>query len=120
MLNFEEELKNILATYLVVELENEVLGYLGMWFIIDECHVTNIAVKSKYRRKGIATKLIKEMFKLCKEQCISYAFLEVRISNLSAQKLYERFGFKSEGIRKEYYKNPDGSYEDALLMTKEF
>lgn len=118
--SFEEELKNILATYLVAKENNKVIGYLGMWFVIDECHITNIAVHSSYRRNGIASKLIKEMFKLCNSHGISYILLEVRANNIPAQKLYESFGFKSDGIRKNYYKNPDGTYEDAILMTKEF
>ena len=52
--SFEEELKNILATYLVAKIDENIVGYLGMWFIMDECHITNIAVSSNYRRMGIA------------------------------------------------------------------
>lgn len=118
--SFEEELKNILATYLVAKLNDEIVGYIGMWFVIDECHITNVAVHSKYRRMGIASSLIKETLKLCSSHGISYILLEVRANNIPAQKLYESFGFKSDGIRKGYYKNPDETYEDAVLMTKEF
>ena len=118
--SFEEELKNILATYLVAKLNDEIVGYIGMWFVIDECHITNVAVHSKYRRMGIASCLIKETLKLCNGHGISYILLEVRTNNIPAQKLYESFGFKSDSIRKGYYKNPDGTYEDAILMTKEF
>ena len=118
--SFEEDLKNILATYLVAKLNNEIVGYIGMWFVIDECHITNIAVHSKYRRQGIAKKLVNEMIKLCDSHGISYILLEVRANNIPAQKLYESFGFKSDGIRKGYYKNHDGTYDDAILMTKEF
>lgn len=118
--SFEEELKNILATYLVAKIDDKVVGYIGMWFVIDECHITNVAVHSKYRRMGIASELIKKMFKLCNSHGISYILLEVRANNNPAQKLYESFGFKSNGIRKGYYKNPDGTYENAILMIKEF
>ena len=118
--SFEEELNNILATYLVAKIDGQVVGYIGMWFVMDECHIMNVAVSSKYRRMGIASKLIKEMFKLCGNHGISYILLEVRANNIPAQKLYESLGFKKEGIRKGYYKNPDGTYEDAILMTKEF
>ncbi len=117
--SFEEELKNILATYLVARQDNIIVGYIGMWFVMDECHITNIAVHSDFRRQGIASKLIKQMIKLCKEHEISYILLEVRKNNISAQKLYEKFGFKSDGIRKDYYKNPDNTREDAILMSKE-
>ena len=118
--SFEEELKNILATYLVAKLNDKIVGYIGMWFVIDECHITNVAVHSDFRRMGIASELIKHMIKLCDSHGISYILLEVRANNIPAQKLYESFGFKSDGIRKGYYKNPDGTYEDAILMTKEF
>ena len=69
---------------------------------------------------GIASKLVKELLTNCNEHGISYIYLEVRFNNFSAQKLYEKFGFQSDGIRKEYYKNPDGTYDDAILMTKAF
>lgn len=117
--SFEEELKNILATYLVAKINKKVVGYIGSWMVIDECHITNIAVHSRYRRKGIAKKLVNELLHYCNEHGISYILLEVRLNNISAQKLYESFGFQLDGVRKSYYKNPDGTYEDAILMTKE-
>lgn len=117
--SFEEELKNILATYLVAKIDNKIVGYIGMWFVMDECHITNIAVHSEYRKKGIASTLINEMLKLCKEHQTTYIMLEVRINNIPAQKLYSKFGFSDDVIRKDYYKNPDGTREDALLMSKE-
>ncbi len=85
---------------------------------MDECHITNIAVLKEYRRNHVATKLIQEMFALCKEHKTNYIMLEVRKSNLAAQKLYQKFGFQEEVIRKEYYKNPDGTREDAIIMSQ--
>ena len=117
--SFEEELKNMLAMYLVAKENNQVIGYIGSWMIVDECHITNVAVLSSYRRKGIASKLVKELIKYCNENGFSYMLLEVRLNNISAQRLYEKFGFNVDGIRKGYYKNPDGTYDDAILMTKE-
>ncbi len=117
--SFEEELKNLLATYLVAKEEEKIIAYIGMWFVMDECHIMNIAVLPEYRRQGIATSLINEMFKLCKEHETHYVMLEVRKENLSAQNLYKKFGFTEEVIRKEYYKNPDGTREDAIVMSKE-
>lgn len=117
--SFEEELKNILATYLVAKIDNKVVGYIGMWFVMDECHITNIAVHSEYRKNGIASKLINEMLKLCTEHETTYIMLEVRASNIPAQNLYSKFGFTEEVVRKDYYKNPDNTREDAIVMSKE-
>lgn len=117
--SFEEELKNMFATYLIAKIDNKVVGYIGLWFVMDECHVTNIAVHSEYRRNKIATKLIEEMLTLCKEHEISYILLEVRKSNLPAINLYKKFGFNEDSIRKDYYKNPDNTREDAIMMSLE-
>lgn len=117
--SFEEELKNILATYLVAKIDNKIVGYIGMWFVMDECHITNIAVHSEYRKKGIASTLINEMLKLCVEHETTYIMLEVRASNIPAQNLYSKFGFTEEVVRKGYYKNPDNTREDAIVMSKE-
>lgn len=117
--SFEEELKNIFATYLVAKLDNRIVGYLGLWFVMDECHITNIAVHSDFRKQNIATRLIQEMFKLCKEHETTYITLEVRKSNVPAISLYKKFGFKDEVIRKDYYKNPDNTREDAIIMNIE-
>ena len=117
--SFEEELNNILATYLVAKIDNKVVGYIGMWFVMDECHITNVAVHSEYRNNKIATRLINELLNLCKEHGTTYIMLEVRTNNIPAQNLYSKFGFTEEVIRKDYYKNPDGTREDALVMSKE-
>lgn len=118
--SFEEELNNMLATFLVAKVENRVVGYIGMWFVMDECHVANIAVSKEYRRKGIATQLVNELLKLCKQHHTTYVMLEVRVTNLPAQKLYAKLGFKDEVLRKNYYRNPDGTREDAIIMSLEF
>ncbi len=117
--SFEEELKNILATYLVAKYENKVIGYIGMWFVMDECHITNVAVHSDYRKQKVAERLVQKMFELCKEHECTYATLEVRKNNFPAQNLYKKFGFREEALRKGYYQNPDGTREDALVMSIE-
>ena len=61
--SFEDEFSNMFATYLVAKLEEKVVGFIGLWFIMDECHITNIAVLKEYRNKHVATKLVEEMFK---------------------------------------------------------
>ena len=118
--SFEEELNNMFATFLVAKVKEQIVGYIGMWFVMDECHVANIAVSKEYRRKGIATQLVNELLKLCREHRTTYVMLEVRVTNLAAQKLYAKFGFKDEVLRKNYYRNPDGTHEDAIIMSLEF
>lgn len=118
--SFEEELRNMLATYLVAKIDEKIVGYIGMQFVMDECHILNIAIDSEYRRMGIATKLVNELFKLCKSHKTTYVILEVRITNIPAQKLYSKLGFKDEVLRKDYYRNPDGTREDAIVMSLEF
>lgn len=118
--SFEEELKNLLAYYFVARIENRIVGYIGMWFVMDECHITNIAVHEEYRRQKIASKLIEKMLEECKEHGTTYIELEVREKNLAAQKLYEKYGFQEECIRKDYYKNPDQTKESAVIMTRDF
>lgn len=115
----EEELNNMLATYLVAKIDDKIIGYIGMWFVMDECHIMNVAVHSKYRRKKVASMLVNKMLELCKEHETRVAILEVRANNFSAQSLYSKFGFASEVVRKGYYKNPDNTREDAIVMVKE-
>ncbi len=117
--SIEDELKNLLATYLVAKINDEVMGFIGLWFVMDECHITNIAVSKKYRNNHIATALVNEMFELCKEHETMYVLLEVRNSNKAAKELYKKFGFNEDAVRKEYYKNPDGTREDAIIMSLE-
>ncbi|MBR3888854.1 MAG: ribosomal protein S18-alanine N-acetyltransferase [Clostridia bacterium] len=117
--SFEEEMSNMLATYLVAKLDDKVVGFIGLWFVMDECHITNIAVHNEYRNKHIATELVNAMFEYCKEHETSYVLLEVRSSNVAAKELYKKFGFKEDVVRKDYYKNPDNTREDAIVMSLE-
>lgn len=100
--------------YIVVEEDNTIIGYAGAWIVLDEGQITNIAIKSSYRRQGYGTmltrKLIKELFTLGMQEI----FLEVRISNIPAISLYRRLGFTVKGVRKSYYSEPT---EDAYIMS---
>jgi ribosomal-protein-alanine N-acetyltransferase len=107
----------MLATYLVAKRDNKVVGFIGLWFVMDECHITNIAVHNEYRNKHIATELVNAMFECCKEHESAYVLLEVRSSNVPAKELYKKFGFKEDVVRKGYYKNPDNTREDAIVMS---
>ena len=111
--SIRKELKNDLARYLVAELDNKIVGYVGVWFVVDEGHITNVAVHSDYRGKKIGDKLVKEMVKLCEESKLVAMTLEIRSSNTVAQNLYRKYGFKMGGIRKEYYSD---NKEDAIIM----
>ena len=111
--SIRKELKNNLARYLVAQLDNKIVGYVGVWFVVDEGHITNVAVHSDYRGKKIGDRLVKEMVELCKENNLVAMTLEVRASNTVAQNLYRKYGFKMGGIRKEYYND---NKEDAIIM----
>ena len=114
--SFEYEMKeNDKAIYVIAEYGGNVLGYAGMWKILDEDHITNIAVLREFRQKGIATMLIKKLLDLAKEASINSFTLEVKSTNDVAIKLYENFGFKKCGLRKGYYKD---TQDDALIMWK--
>ncbi len=123
--SFEEELQNTLATFLVAKISSseqgimteKIIGYIGMWFVLDECQIINLAVDPIYQKHGVATALLSELFKQCTRNKTTYVTLEVRATNLPAQKLYAKFGFKEETFRKNYYKNPDGTREDAIIMS---
>lgn len=104
---------NEVALYLVAKIENKAVGYIGVWRIIDEGHITNVAVHSDYRGLGIGSMLVSELLSLCKKDGINSFTLEVRKSNDIAQKLYRKYGFEERGIRKNYYED---NKEDAVIM----
>ena len=115
--SFHKELQNVFAKYLVVLSDNKVLAFGGMWIIIDEAHITNIAVHPDYRGLGLGDRIMESMISQCKSQRVSAMTLEVRESNLPAQNLYKKYGFNEEGIRKSYYED---NQEDAIIMWKYF
>lgn len=110
---FAKELKNDVARYLVAKIDGKIVGYVGIWFVVDEGHITNVAVHSDYRGKKIGDELVKALVELCRENNIASMTLEVRVSNVVAQNLYKKYGFKLAGIRKEYYSD---NKEDAMIM----
>lgn len=111
---FVDELtRNIVSYYIVMEQGKEIVGYMGMWVIVDEAHITNIAVHPKARRQQIAELAVSQMKLLAKERGADRMTLEVRKSNVAAIKLYEKLGFVSSGLRRNYYIKP---LEDAIIM----
>lgn len=107
--------KNKCAYYIVAELDGKVVGYGGFWAIIDEGHITNIAVHPDYREMGIGSSIIEGLISKAKEKAITSMTLEVRMTNYIAQSLYEKFGFVPMGKRKNYYLDNN---EDAIIMWK--
>lgn len=106
---------NKFAIYISAKYEGKVVGYAGMWSVCGEGHITNIAVHPEYRGIGIGSLLIERLISISKEQGISCMTLEVRKSNLIAQRLYKKYGFQVSGIRKSYYSD---NGEDAVIMWK--
>ena len=94
-----------------------VLGYVGMKPVLDEGYITNVAVFPEYRRLGVAKELMKRLDLIASEKQLSFISLEVRESNFPAISLYESFGYKKEGLRKNFYREPT---ENAIIMTKRF
>ena len=110
---YTELTQNMYARYLVARLGGKLVGYAGMWVVLDEAHVTNIAVDPRYRRRHIGSRLLRELMVRACRQGASRMTLEVRRSNLAAQKLYARHGFRARGVRRGYYSD---TREDAIVM----
>lgn len=108
---------NPYAHYFVIEEENQIIAYIGLWLIFEKAQITTIAVKSNYRGLQYSKTLMKFADNLCVENNVNQISLEVRISNSKAINLYEGFGFKKSVIRKDYYQD---NHEDAYLMVKDY
>lgn len=115
--SFYDEMQNNLAKYYCARTSTgEIAGYAGTWHIIDEGHITTIAVKNNYKRQHIGESLIVKILDDCYKEGIKYLTLEVRVSNTAAIGLYTKYGFNSLGTRKGYYQDNN---EDALIMWTE-
>lgn len=112
---FEQELRgNRLARYLVARAGDAVVGFAGVWLMVDDAHVTTFSVHPDWRRQGIGRQLLVNLYELSVAIGARQMTLEVRVSNGPAQALYRSFGFEIAGRRSRYYTD-DG--EDALVMT---
>ena len=105
-----------LSCWLVAELDNCVVGYVGSEAVLDSADMMNIAVAPEYRKRGIAEALIRALVECLQKRDILFLLLEVRVSNMPAIALYNKLGFEQVGCRPKYYSNPR---EDALVLRKE-
>ena len=110
----ENDLKKDSNYYLVATLNNTLIGYIGLSYVLDTADIISIVVKKDYTKKGIASLLLSEIISFCYKKEIKNIFLEVRKSNTPAQTLYNKFGFFKISERKKYYNN----IEDAYIYTK--
>ena len=112
---YQSELEtNRMAHYLVGRLGGRVVAYGGMWLMVDEAHITTFAVQGDVRRQRIGERLLLAFLDVAAARQAREATLEVRLSNLPARRLYEKFGFRPVGLRPRYYSD---NGEDALIMT---
>lgn len=111
---FVSEMKNVAARYLVAEVDGKVVGFGGAWVILDESHITNIAILKEYRGLGMGRALTQALLQYLSNLGAAYATLEVRKSNEVAQSLYVSLGFVKLGVRKRYYED---NQEDAIIMV---
>ncbi len=113
--DFIDSLNREDTIYLVAYKENEILGYCGLWNIVDEGNINNVAVAQKHRGRQIGYEMLTQLIERGNTQNIKAYTLEVRQSNEAAMKLYQKLGFVNEGLRKNFYDNPK---ENAIIMWK--
>jgi len=105
--------ENEYAHYFVLIYHDQIVGYAGLWIVIDDAQVTNIAIHPDFRRRGFGEKLFNYLIHYVLGKNVARFSLEVRVSNIGAQKLYRKYGLVPGGVRKNYYKDDQ---EDALIM----
>ena len=114
---FRHELtQNKNAHYIVAKEGEHIVGYAGLWLSLDEAHITTFAVLPEYRRRKIGERMLVAIFERAEKLGAEWLTLEVRASNLPAQRLYEKYGFRPAGIRRRYYSDNN---EDAIIMWTE-
>jgi ribosomal-protein-alanine N-acetyltransferase len=104
------------ADLLIAEQAGDIAGYAAFWAVLDQGELGNVSVAPGWRRRGIGERLVNAVLARAADRGVREVFLEVRVSNLGAQKLYHRYGFEEVGRRRNYYLEP---VEDALVMRRE-
>lgn len=108
---YHEVEQNDFAFYFVIEYDEQIVGYVGLWIVLDNAQITTIAIDEQYRGYGLGQLLLKYVIDYVQEECEALS-LEVRVDNYVAQHVYQNLGFQYGGKRKNYY----GEGEDALVM----
>jgi ribosomal-protein-alanine N-acetyltransferase len=114
--SFQSEVRNPAARYLLLKEDGQIVAYAGMWLVLDEAHVTNIAVAPEKRGMGYGEMLTRALVQLASDSGMTWMTLECRKNNIAAQNLYRKLGFIDVGVRKRYYSDTG---EDALVMALE-
>ena len=110
---FKSELENPNSTYIIAKINNEIVGFAGIWRAYDDIHITNIVTRKDKRNTGIGSKMLEKLIQLSKKSNFKELTLEVNEKNKQAISMYSKFGFSIIGIRKKYYNNCD----NAIIMT---
>lgn len=105
---------NQASILLVAEMDGRLVGYVGCWLLVDEVHISTLAVHPEFRKRGVARRLLISVLQQSVREGAELATLEVRVSNYAAIDLYESFGFEINGRRPHYYRD---NQEDAHIMT---
>lgn len=96
--------------------DKKLVGYVILYYVLEDGEIARIAVDDPYRRKGVASRMLRELEILCKDNGVSKLLLDVRESNAAAYSFYEKQGFTRDGFRRNYYSDP---VENAVLMSRE-
>ncbi len=112
----KDEILSDSSYYIVARFQNDIIGFAGLKFLLDEAHITNIATRIDKRKNGVGSKLLECLINRAKEESSVLITLEVNTENLPAINLYKKYGFEILGVRKKYYDNKF----DAYIMTKYF
>ncbi|MDO5294294.1 MAG: ribosomal protein S18-alanine N-acetyltransferase [bacterium] len=113
--DFTKALNDPQNIYMVVEKQDEILGYCGLWSVLDEGQITNVAIKKKTQGCGLGYMMMKELIQQGEDKGLTAFTLEVREGNIPARTLYEKIGFESAGVRPNFYDKPK---ENAVIMWK--
>lgn len=111
--DFLESISQTMGLYLVAEQDTKIVGYCGLWGVIDEGQINNVAVSKEHQGRGIGKRLVAMLIKKGRESGLKAFTLEVRVSNEAAIHVYKALGFEEVGVRKNFYIAPK---EDALIM----
>lgn len=113
--SYLSEIKNNWANYRVCDYEGQIAGYVGIWVVFEDAHITNVAVNKRFRSQGIGRDLMLEAEKIARDKKAQRILLEVRPSNIAALSMYKSLEYVPTGKRDKYYAD---NQEDAIIMTR--